>query len=314
MHKLLFLILFISFSAYAELVIKQHPLSRNNVQLHLVSYQDTKAKQAMHYPDILWVHGLTYSSHQFDLNLKHYSIAREFAKKGFRVWLLDITGYGQSQKIPDGFIVNSNYAAQDINAAADYIIQSEKIKKINVVGWSWGTITSSRFAVEHPEKVNKLILFAPIIRGMGLPAPQKSYQSFSQEAALSDFQLKNGTIDSAITEPDVVKTYLQQVKKYDSKGSPNGGRADLFQSKETQLIPYQNFKTPVLFIAGDQDPYLSAKKDFTLMMHQAPKGSCSQIIQGGGHALFLEKPYSQQFQHDVELFLKSGCQFMYAKP
>ena len=48
---------------------------------------------------------------------------------------------------------NSNYAAEDVAAAARTIIAQSGQKKIDVLGWSWGTVTSGRFAAKHPELV-----------------------------------------------------------------------------------------------------------------------------------------------------------------
>lgn len=293
---------------FAEVSIKEHPLNRNHFKLELRSYEDPDVTLVSPYPDVLIIHGLTYSSQQFDINLQNYSLARALVKQGFRVWLLDITGYGQSEKPSNGFMVDTKYAVQDINAATDYILNHQKTTKINLIGWSWGTQTTANFAADYPQKINKLVLYAPIIYGLGLPAPKTSYQPFTLKSAKSDFQLnKKGQIDSAIAEPKLVEAYLKQVEKFDGKGSPNGSRRDIFQPKTTQLIPYQRLTVPVLFIAGDHDPYVSTPKDLALLMQYAPKDSCQKIIPGGGHILFLEKPYYKEFQQDVVNFFSQGC-------
>ncbi len=293
---------------FANIVIKEHPLSRNGFKLELRSYENPQTKLHLPYPDVLIVHGLTYSSQQFDLNLRDYSLARVLANEGFRVWLLDITGYGESEKPSNGFMVDTNYAVKDINAATNYILAQTKMRKINVLGWSWGTITTSRFAAQYPQKINRLVLYAPIIHGLGLPAPKKSYQPFTIQSAQDDFQRnKAGQIDSTLAKPDLLDTYLKQVKKFDGKGSPNGSRRDLFQPKTVQLIPYQRLTVPTLFIAGTHDPYVSTPKDLALLMRYAPTGSCEKMIPGGGHLMFLEKPHYQQFQKTVIAFLSGGC-------
>jgi pimeloyl-ACP methyl ester carboxylesterase len=295
-------------TASATLEIKTYPLKHNQLALHLVSYEDSSTSQKFSATDVLLVHGLTYSSNQFDLNIKEYSLARFLVNQGFRVWLLGITGYGQSDKPKNGFIVTSDYAAQDINTAVDLIQRTTHSQKINLVGWSWGTVTTSRFVALYPEKINRLVLIAPILHGLGERSVKESYNAFTQTAAQSDFQRDTkGKIDFEIIEPDVLKAYLTQVKEYDGKGSPNGGRRDLFQAKNIELIPYRQLRVPVLLIAGDHDPYLSPRKDFPQMMKSLPLGSCSEIIKGAGHALFLEKPYYQHFQTMLASFLKSGC-------
>ena len=126
------------------------PLERNGVRLHLdrIALADTQpAKQ------ILLVHGLTYSSHEFDVDYADYSLARFLATQGYAVWRLDVAGYGSSEDVKDGFMPNSDYAAEDVAAAARTIIAQSGQKKIDVLGWSWGTVTSGRFAAKHPELV-----------------------------------------------------------------------------------------------------------------------------------------------------------------
>lgn len=51
---------------------KEYPLVRNNIKLHLdqlkLAGKDTKK-------NILLIHGVTYSSHEFDINYEDYSLA-----------------------------------------------------------------------------------------------------------------------------------------------------------------------------------------------------------------------------------------------
>ena len=82
------------------------------------------------------VHGLTYSSHEFNVDYKDYSLAKYFARRNYDVWLLDIAGYGQSQEVEDGFMPNSDYAAEDIAAAAKFILGKSKAESLDVLGWS----------------------------------------------------------------------------------------------------------------------------------------------------------------------------------
>jgi hypothetical protein len=55
------------------------PLERNGIQLHLERYQPTGGELK---GQLLLVHGLTYSSHEFDIDYKDYSFARFFARYG----------------------------------------------------------------------------------------------------------------------------------------------------------------------------------------------------------------------------------------
>ena len=88
---LLLLLIFAMNTAKAENLyeIKNFPLKRNGINLHLerITLINTKPTK-----DILLIHGLTYSSHEFDVDYKDYSLSRFLARNGYNVWLLDITG------------------------------------------------------------------------------------------------------------------------------------------------------------------------------------------------------------------------------
>ena len=80
-------------AAWAGEILQENvPLERNGIQLHLERYaeQDGQEKKP-----ILFVHGVTYSSHEFDVDYGDYSLTRYLARHGFEVWLLDIAGFGR---------------------------------------------------------------------------------------------------------------------------------------------------------------------------------------------------------------------------
>nr|MCR5625789.1 lysophospholipase [Lachnospiraceae bacterium] len=87
------------------------PLERNGIILHLdrISVEGEEPVK-----DILLIHGVTYSSNEFDTDYKDYSLVRKLAKEGYNVWRLDIAGFGQSGQVDDGFMPDSDYAAKDI--------------------------------------------------------------------------------------------------------------------------------------------------------------------------------------------------------
>lgn len=142
---LLLNLLCLSSAQGAEILRETIPLARNEVPLHLERYieQDGKTKRPL-----LFVHGVTFSSHEFDVDYKDYSLARYFAKHGFEVWLLDIAGFGSSGSVKDGFMPDSDYASEDIAAAVRLILERNNLASLDILGWSWGTVTSGRFAAK----------------------------------------------------------------------------------------------------------------------------------------------------------------------
>jgi pimeloyl-ACP methyl ester carboxylesterase len=292
------------------------PLERAGVNLYLERYQTDEGGKP-----ILLVHGLTYSSHEFHVDYEDYSLVRFLANNGYAVWLLDIAGYGRSRidpaKAPEGFTgftPDSDYAADDIKAAVDKILEKTPgAAKLDVLGWSWGTVTSGRFAAKYADLglVNKLVLYAPIVVGFGAPEGhvKEEYQVTSWLHAADDFQPIDvpGVISYDIIERAVADTFLSNCWRYDEK-SPNGGRRDLMEGSNS-LIPMEQIKVPTLLIAGSVDPYIFKyveNIDLDEVVKKLPnKGSKVEIIPGAAHAVMMEKSY-KDFQKRVLDFLASA--------
>jgi pimeloyl-ACP methyl ester carboxylesterase len=302
--SLIFLLLSTGTMANTQITFTQHALKYENNTFIL---QEVVAKTAPNNAaNVLLVHGLTYSSHQFDINYKDYSLAQFLARNGFRVWLIDITGYGLSSKPENGFTVDTDYAVNDLALATNYIRKTTNSKKIDVLGWSWGTITTARLASTHPDWINKLILYAPIYRGLNLPEPTEDYQAFTIQAAQDDMRKIPGNpskIDYSLIEQGVVDIYTQQCIHYDSAGSPNGSRRDLFQSNEILFFDPEKLTMPTLIIAGTADPYLNFN-DITEIVTLLPNQATYYEVKNGSHILMLEKDHYRNFQAAVLDFLK----------
>jgi len=299
---LVIVFVFNGFAAFAsDIVSDVFPLERNEIKLYLERMQpegDAPQKQ------ILLTHGLTYSSHEFDVNVGDYSLARFLANNGYSVWLLDIAGYGRSGKVEDGFMPNSDYAAEDIAAAAKLIIETSGQDKIDVLGWSWGTVTGGRFAAKYPELVRKLVLYAPILAGLADMEVTEAFKIPDWAHAASDFQVNaDKTIDYDIVEPLVVDTFLSNCWRYDGDGVPNGGRRDLLVSPDIRLIPTASIKAPTLMILGDKDDYIGVDLCMETLA-SLPENSGIEVISGAAHAMMMEKPYYKMFREAVINFLQ----------
>ena len=278
----------------------EYPLERNGLNLHLdcmsVSGKETGK-------DILLIHGVTYSSNEFDTDYEDYSLARKLAQDDYSVWRLDIAGFGQSETVEDGFVPDSDYAAEDIDAAVNKIVEVTGHDKIDVLGWSWGTVTVSRFASKNPDHIRKLVLYAPILTGVGEYEVTEAFHHNTWEHAADDFQrCEDGTFDYSIADKNVIEIFCSNCWHYDGEYSPNGGRRDICVSKDTDLIDLKKLKNPTLIICGGNDPYLNYDK-----IHGAnemlPEGSEVQVIDGGSHVIMIEKLYYHEFRDRLIQFL-----------
>ena len=281
-------------------VSTEYSLERNGISLHLdrVSAEGSASQR-----NILLIHGVTYSSHEFDIDYKDYSLVRKLAREGYDVWRLDIAGFGQSESVEDGFMPDSDYAAEDINAAVEKITEETGQDRIDVLGWSWGTVTVSRFAAAHPEHVNKIVLYAPILCGIGEYEVTEPFHHNTWEHAADDFQKTGeGTFDDEMTEPVVRELWCSSCWHYDRESSPNGGRRDACVAATEKLIDLTALKAPVLVICGSNDPYLNYDL-VNACLSDLPENSELEVIEGGSHVVFIEKPYYQDFQKRLIRFL-----------
>ena len=275
-------------------------LERNGVDLHLdiISVEGEDPQK-----DILLIHGVTYSSNEFDTDYKDYSFVRALAREGYNVWRLDIAGFGQSEQVEDGFMPDSEYAAEDINAAVETIVQKTGHGKIDILGWSWGTVTTSKFAAAHPDYIRKIILYAPILSGLGESEVTEAFHHNTWEHAASDFQMKeDGSYDYSIAEKNIIDIYCSNCWHYDGEYSPNGGRKDLLVPESEELIDLTKLSNPTMIIYGDNDPYLNLEK-IASSKELLPEGSSVELVEGASHVMMIEKPYYQTFQKKVISFL-----------
>ena len=279
---------------------EEYPLERNGISLHLdcVKVENTGPEK-----NILLMHGSTYSSHEFDIDYEDYSLVRRLAREGYAVWRLDIAGYGQSEEVEDGLMPDTTYAAEDIRAAMELIADETGQERIDLLGWSWGTMTTGLFAGEYPEHLGKLVLYAPILTGIGEGEIAEPFNHNDWAGAAEDFQTReDGSFDPEITDPMLIEMWCSSCWHYDGDSSPNAWRKDALVSEDNALIDLEKITAPTLVIYGDKDPYLNYDA-VNASLERLPEGSELKVIPGGSHILMYEKDCYKEFQDSVVAFL-----------
>ena len=120
---------------------------------------------------VLFVHGATYpASTSFDLALDGTSWMDYIAGRGYDVYLLDLRGYGRSTRPKEmtekpeanGPIVRGDTAVKDIGSVINHILKRRNISRLNLLGWSWGATLTATYTTGHADKVERLLLYAPV--------------------------------------------------------------------------------------------------------------------------------------------------------
>jgi pimeloyl-ACP methyl ester carboxylesterase len=149
---------------------------------------------------LLYVHGTSQAAEAtFDLALDGLSWMDYLAERGWDVWLVDLRGYGRSTRPPEMRepaelhppVCTTDVAVRDFAAAAAFVRKARGVPRLSIMGWSWGTTIVAAYAAEHPELVERLVLYAPVWLRGARPADEKplgAYQTWTPEAQLANLQ------------------------------------------------------------------------------------------------------------------------------
>jgi pimeloyl-ACP methyl ester carboxylesterase len=107
-------------------------------------------------PAVVLVHGGLVDSRLWEKQMRPLS-------KRFRVVRYDLRGYGRSAAATEPFS-----HLEDLRGLLDFV----KVEKATLVGLSLGGIIAADFALEHPGRVERLVLVGPGLRGDKQPPPK----------------------------------------------------------------------------------------------------------------------------------------------
>src|SRR5262245_7441569 len=140
------------------------------VKLYVRNKRPEEMTQFRSEKTLLYVHGATQPSEAtFDLQLEGVSWMDYIARRGWDVYLVDVRGYGGSTRPPEMDqpaasnppIATTDVAVKDVSSAIDFILRRRGVSKLSLLGWSWGTAIMGAYAAQHPDRVDRLVLYAP---------------------------------------------------------------------------------------------------------------------------------------------------------
>ncbi|MCF8466546.1 MAG: alpha/beta hydrolase [Sneathiella sp.] len=152
------------------------PSGDHDLRIFMRNKRRTDAKLGRPDRTLLFVHGATYpSSVTFDFVAGGYSWMDTLAQAGFDCWLMDIRGYGRSGRPAEmeqaadanGPIVHTDVAVADLDAMVEHILAKRGLEKLQLLGYSWGTLITGAYTAKNNNKVERLALYGTSMLNSG---------------------------------------------------------------------------------------------------------------------------------------------------
>ncbi|NOX76962.1 MAG: pimeloyl-ACP methyl ester esterase BioH [Gammaproteobacteria bacterium] len=245
-------------------------------------------------PDLLLIHG-------WGMNGDVWEGLLPALEPHFRVTIVDLPGHGRSVDDFDEFTLPT-LAADIADIAPDHA---------SIVGWSLGGQIATQFALDYPQRINKLTLVASsprFVRSDDWPngvAPEV-LNGFA-EGLISDFQatLRRFIAIQAMGSEHAREQQRDLRERVFRHGKPQlralEGGLQLLQ--HTDLRPQlSRLDCDTLLISGEHDALFrlaAAQQTLPLIPH-----ATLNIIKGAGHAPFLSHP--DVFLHSLTQFLQQN--------
>jgi len=211
-------------------------------------------------PVLVLAHGSSMSSRPtFDVTVPGhgtYSLMDVFAGYGFDVWTMDFESYGRSTNVAGR---NSDIAegVKDLKVGTDLITKETGVQRLNMFGESSGGLRAASFAMEHPERVGRLLLAAFTYTGEGSStladrAKQlEFYQTHTRRPRDRDMIRSVFTRDKVGTSEPAVAEAVADAELTFGDSVPTGTYLDM--TSKLPVVDPLRVHAPVLLVRGEYD-------------------------------------------------------------
>jgi pimeloyl-ACP methyl ester carboxylesterase len=223
--------------------------------------------------------------------------AREFSKH-FDVICPDMRGFGRSEMPPGRWSPHADVFA---------LVEELNLKPAHIVGCSFGGSTTIDFALDHPERVSKLVI---VDGGVSGQMPDERHAALYQEVEAADKVGDHQALNQAemflwLDGPYRPRGYVRQALR-ELFLDMNGGNMniDWEASPTDRLEPpaidrLSEMSAPALIIVGDKD--LAPVLETADLLASSIKGAHKAVIHDAAHLPNLEHP--EEFNRIVLDFL-----------
>ncbi len=199
--------------------------------------------------------------------------------------LYDLINHGRTSK----HLKTIKYS--DFNLQLKNLVNFFDLKKINIVGFSIGSIIALNFSTKFNYLINKLVLISSVYNRSKLE--QKSvisrYRLANNGKDISELAIRRWFTNEYIKKnPSICKKFLKILNQ--NKIEKFLPAYKLFANTKNNLFNFDKFKTPTLIITGEKD--MNSTPEMSLNLNKKIRNSKLLIIPKGKHMAYLENSIS----------------------
>tara|TARA_B100000029_G_C17561742_1_gene953634 strand:- start:994 stop:1785 length:792 start_codon:yes stop_codon:yes gene_type:complete len=219
--------------------------------------------------------------HGVGLNIDMWEPQKKFFKNHENIFY-DLLNHGNSKK---GY---RKINFMSLNKQLNDLLGHLKIEKVNLIGFSLGSLVAQHFASNYPKKINKLIIIASVHKRSIM---QKKKVKKRYNRVLKGYSISKNSINRWFNKkyldkkPEVYskfKNILENNKKNDFLAVYK-----LFVESEKYKINYNNITFPTLIITGKDD--IGSRPMMSKSIYKKIKDSKIYIVPGAKHLATYEK-------------------------
>jgi len=187
---------------------------------------------------------------------------------------------------------SKNFTIQQFATDSAGLLNTLKINKSNVLGYSMGGMIAQQLTLDYPDKVNDLIIYASYCGGnQSIPPNRELFSQMTNRSASTD-DIKKRIIPLLFTS-NWIKQNPDYLEKFASFVFPP---MDILERQGKAIFSWggicdllKDISQETLIVTGTNDLILPSYIDSIMLIEKIPGAWLAQF-KGGGHALMSQYP------------------------
>ena len=253
----------VHFSLFVHRVQSNYVLTASGNRVH---YYEAEPRIPGGGIPLVLIHGLA------DRDESWAPMLKRLKRAGFHVYAPDLLGYGRSPK-PDG----GDYSISGEEQFVGEFIQALGLQKPNVGGWSMGGWIALKLALDHPEAVNRVVIYDAAGLRTNMPDPGNTFvinEPEDVDRLVAKMEPGMKPLPRFVAR-DAVRRFQSNEPTTSRNMTAMVGGKDLLDDRLSQLTE------PLLIVWGSDDKLTPLAMGRT--MHALVKSSELNVLEGCGH-------------------------------